>query len=353
MREIRQREAVQAYLDSDERSILYCAPRFGKIKCTIDILKEKGIRNPIIFAPRTDIEAGWKKDFEKFNIDGGYEFRTFNSMKKLTYFSHRLVIIDEIHEMSVNQQKQLAKIVGDRPILGLTGTMTQKTRKELYDNLTLDVCYKYSISQGVDEGILADYQIFIHKVPLDNKRYNYGTKKKNYTEQGYFNLNEYLRKEAKGANKYFMELKLINILQNSIAKMEMTRKLISQYEDDRLLVFCGVTKIADELGIPVYHSKNKEKELFDKFCNGQSQYLATIKMMQAGITITPINKGIINYMSGSSEDSAQKICRFLGLEYNNPDKKAEIHIISSTEEFEQIRLNTGLQFFDPEKIKYL
>lgn len=355
MRKIRQKEAVQAYLDSDGRSIINACPRFGKIKVALDILKETKDTHVLIIAPRNDIFEGWKKDIVKFGMEYLIvEYCTFTSLKKLkSPAPWGIVIIDEPHELSQQQQKFLKPIVEMFPTLGLTGTMTQKTRKELYDNLNLDVCYKYSIAQGVEEGILADYQIFIHKVPLDDKRYNYSTKKKNYTEQGYFNLNEYLRKEAKGANKYFMELKLISILQNSVAKMEMTRKLISQFEDDRLLVFCGVTKIADELGIPVYHSKNKEKELFDKFCNGQSQYLATIKMMQAGITITPINKGIINYISGSSEDSAQKICRFLGLEFLNPNKKAEIHIISSTEEFELTRLKSGLSFFDEDKITFL
>lgn len=356
MREIRQKEAVEAYLNSkDGKSILYCCPRFGKIKVALDIIKELDITHILITAPRKDIFDGWDKDIYKFNMTHlVVEYCTFTSLKKLkSPAPWQLVIVDEPHELSIPQQKFLKPIVDMFPTLGLTGTMTNKTRNELYDNLGLDVCYKYSIAQGVEEGILVDYEIFIHKVPLDDKRYNYATKSKKYTEQGYFNLYEYLRKEAKGSNKYFMELKLIKILQDSISKMEMTRKLISQHKDDRLLVFCGTTKIADSLGVPVYHSKNKEKEIFDNFCNGDIPHLSTIKMMQAGITITPINRGILNYMSGSPEDSAQKICRFLGMEYANTDKKATIHIISSTEEFEEGRLSSGLKFFDPDKIKNL
>lgn len=138
--------------------------------------------------------------------------------------------------------------------------------------------------------------------------------------------------------------------------MNKTRQLIQKYPDDRLLVFCGVTEIADKLGIPAYHSKAKEKELFLDFCvggAGGTNQLATIKMMQAGVTINPINKGIVNYMSGNPEDSAQKICRFLGFEYNNPSKKAEVHIVSTNEPFELVRLKTGLAFFDQSKITYL
>jgi hypothetical protein len=62
---------------------------------------------------------------------------------------------------------------------------------------------------------------------------------------------------------------------------------------------------------------------------------------------------VINYTSGNPEDTAQKICRFLGFEYDNPDKKAEIHLISSTENFEKSRLKTALLFFDESKINYV
>lgn len=343
MREIRQQEAVDAYLDSrDGRTIINACPRMGKIKISLDIIKEMNITHVLILAPRIDIFKGWKTDIIKFGMTHiVVQYTTFTSLKKLVSPAPwQLVIIDEPHELSRNQQEFLKPIVKMFPTLGLTGTMTQKTRDELYNSLGLDVCYKYTIAQGVEEGILADYQIYIHKIDLRGK------------EKKDFDKWEYLRdKEKNPLSRHFFDLKLINILQNSSDKMRETRNLIEKFSQDRLLVFCGVTTVADQLGIDVYHSKKKEKEIFDKFCVGNLQYLATIKMMQAGITINPINKGIINYMSGSSEDSAQKICRFLGFEYNNPDKKAEIHIISSTENFESVRLKTGLLFFDNEKIK--
>lgn len=354
MREQRQQEAVEAFLShKDRKTIINACPRFGKIKVAIDILKAQGYTHPGILMPRVDIEHGWVSDIEKFHYTGTPTFYTFRSIKKVSKWTHDIYIIDEPHELSVNQQNELADVIPEHiDVLGLTGTMTQKTRDELYNSLNLDVCYKYTIDQGVREGILADYDIILHKVALDDSRYTFKTKAKSYTEQGWFNLQEYLKKEAKDSrSKHMFNLKMINILQNSVAKMEETRRLIKQYEGDRLLVFCGVTEVADRLGISVYHSKKKEEEVFKNFCNGVGDHLATIKMMQAGITVTPIHKGIINYMSGNPEDSAQKICRFLGLEYANLDKRAEIHIVCSKEDFELSRLRTGLLFFDEKKIK--
>ena len=355
MREQRQQEAVEAFLASDRRSIINACPRFGKIRVAIEIMKSLDVQHIWILAPRNDIFKGWKEDFEKFgyrpNVVGEC---TFTSIKKIEItLKPKLIIIDEPHELSVNQQVALAEKIKDLscPILGLTGTMTNKTKNELYDNLTLDTCYTYTIAQGVEEGILADYQLFIHHIPLDNTIKAWG-KKENYTEKKWFDTTSFIMDDSDNPmTKHMMNLKLINIIQNSQAKLRKTIQLIQKYKDNRILVFCGVTEIADNLQIPVYHSKAKEKEIFDSFCSGSGMHLATIKMMQAGITITPINLGIINYMSGNPEDSAQKICRFLGFEYANPDKKAEIHIVCTNEKFETDRLKTGLLFFDQSKIK--
>lgn len=351
MRELRQKEAVNAFLLSDGKTIINAAPRFGKIKVAIDILNELGGYEPLIFGPRKDIEKGWKDDFKKFNAKAGYKFMTFASIKKIISTSHRFIIIDEPHEMSVNQQRLLKPFVDKAQwVLGLTGTMTDKTANELYDNLGLNTCYKYTIEKAVEDGILADYQIYIHKIPLDNKTFVYTTAKgKKYTEKGYFDLFTYIRKDAK--QKHFIDMRLINIIQNSRSKLQETRHLLNKYSQERILVFCGTTEIANKLEIPVYHSKRREVEIFNSFCKGEKyNQLATIKMMQAGITITPIKKGIINYTSGNPEDCAQKVCRFLGFEYDNPNKEAEIHIISSNEEFEASRLKTALLFFDQKKI---
>jgi superfamily II DNA or RNA helicase len=354
IREVRQAEAVQAFLSSsDRRSVINACPRFGKIRVAFRIVEQLSPWNVLLLAPRNDIFEGWKKE-GMYDMDPVWDMLTFTSIKKIDRDDFGLVIIDEPHEMSVNQQLTLAEKLRKYkgPILGLTGTMTNKTKNELYDSLELDTCYTYSINQGVEEGILVDYQMFVHPVLLDNTVKTYGVKK-NYTERSWFEITCNIAEDSRNPKtKHMMNLRKINIIQNSLAKKLKTQSLIGQFKDERVLVFCGVTEVADDLGISVYHSKVKEKQIFDDFCSGKGMHLATIKMMQAGVTVKPISKGIINYMSGNPEDSAQKICRFLGLEYDNLSKKAEIHIVSTTEPFELSRLKTGLAFFDPAKITY-
>lgn len=341
IREERQREAIQSYLNGDRRQIINSCCRFGKTLCAIEVLKRGGYILPTIIAPRVDIESGWKNDFKKFNYHPQYNFITTRSIKNLNSLNTDIIIVDEIHEMSVNQQIELGKKAKGMNILGLSGTMTKKTEQELFDNLNINICYKYTIAQGVEEGIIADYLLHIHKVKLVGR------------EGQQFRQWEYLRdKQENPLQKHFFELKMINILQNSEAKMLKTKELIKKYKDERVLVFCGVTKIADQLDIPVYHSLKREKQVFDDFCNGKGNHLATIQMMQAGITIIPISRGIVNYMSGAPENSSQKICRLLGKEVFNPDKIAQIDIVVSDEKFELSRIQTALSFFDLSKIIY-
>lgn len=357
--EIREKRQEEAAYSFKKQGVIMAAPRFGKIRTSIKIMQREAIKRVLISAPRVDIFTGWDKDF----AETGYKpeevtYTTFNSLHKYNPEDFDMLIVDEIHEASATKLRAIRKFVDTKMfILGLSGTITDKTEKNIYYAADLALCYSYPISLAVEEGILTDYEITIHKVNLHGKPTGkYTNRGKDVSEhekfQSVYFVMDKLKKQKK--NYFHLELQLINMLQNSYSKLMKTKQLINQFADERILVFCGTTEIADSLDIPVYHSKAKEKELFQNFCSGVEgfNHMATIKMAQAGVTVLPIHKGIVNYTSGNPEDAAQKICRFLGLEYNTPSKKADIHLVVAEESFELIRIRTALQFFDKSKIKY-
>ena len=193
------------------------------------------------------------------------------------------------------------------------------------------------------------------KVPLDNiVRNEYGKKKIKKTELQQF---KYLtgtinRMMYSGGNTMFMRLARMRLIQSSLAKLNKTKQLLNQYKDERVLVFCGTTKIADSLGVPSHHSKSKDKDAFKRFAEGEGKHMAVVKIGNTGITYKPLNKVIINYFDSNAENLAQKINRCMAMEYNTPDKKADIYIISSQENVEEKWLNKALEFFDKKKINY-
>lgn len=347
IRDVRQEEAVKSY---NGNAIIEACPRFGKIKCSIDIFKQNGYKKILIAFPRIDIKESWENDFKywKYSNDD-IEYSTFVSLKKVESNSYDLVIIDEIHEASSAQLRVIKSLKKNNTILGLSGTMTKKTKSEIYDIVGISSCYVYPIEKGVEEGILADYEIIVEKINLDDNKKIY--KDNTYTEKKRFRTLEWAM--SKSDNPFFIELKVQTLLQNSISKVKRTKDLLREFSNDRILVFCGNTTIANELDIPVYHSKAKDKKLFNDFCTGTGDHLAVVKMAQAGITVKPINRGIINYTSGNPEDSAQKICRFLGMEYSNPNKRAIIHILCTNENYQIERIKTALLFFQQEKVKWI
>lgn len=340
LRDIRQQEACDSYT-GNYWALIKAAPRFGKIKVTIDILRKYGLKKILVCAPRVDIHDSWKKDFKKWEWEGDVTYTTFLSLSKIKD-KYDIVIIDEIHECSSNQLKTIKSLNPDK-LLALSGTISQKTEKEISELADIHVCYEYSIEQAVEEGILCDYTISIHKIPLEKKEKTKFVRLEKAME----------RLQENGKDTFYLYLQQIRLIQGSIAKRDKTKEILDSNKDKRILCFCGTTEIADSLGAPVYHSKSREKSILSSFCNGEGNHLVTIKMAQAGLTIVPINIGLINYTSGNPEDNAQKICRFLGLEYDNPEKKAHIHMIVSTEKFETDRLSTALMFFDESKINYI
>jgi hypothetical protein len=80
--------------------------------------------------------------------------------------------------------------------------------------------------------------------------------------------------------------------------------------------------------------------------------MAVVKIGNTGVTYKPLNRVIINYFDSNAENLAQKINRCMAMEYDTPDKKAHIYIISSNEEVELKWLKKALEFFDKSKINY-
>jgi len=159
--------------------------------------------------------------------------------------------------------------------------------------------------------------------------------------------------DEQGKPSFHMKLKMISILQQSTAKRIETIRTIVKFFNDRILIFCGRTDIADGLSIPSYHSKSTEKKVWEDFVEGRIPHLAVVKIGNTGTTYMPLNKVIINYFDSNSQNMTQKIMRCMSLEYDNIDKKCIIYIISSNEPTEIRWLNKAISMFSKDKIHYL
>lgn len=338
------------------RGILYLTPRFGKIYTTINILEriEQGIEILIAY-PDIQIKESWEKDFITRGFDSSnVTYTTHMSLKKYVGKKFGMIIIDEIHLLSPAQRMALSDIQDNNlVVLGLTGTLMDKTEKILHEELCLSVVAEYSLAQGIRDKIIPDYEINIVNTPLDDtrlKQYSKGMK----TDKKHFNdLNFVIKKmDKEGRNAQFMRLHRLRLIQKSYAKVLKTRHILQKYSEERILVFCGLVEVAESLGIPAYHGKVKNKQIFQDFVDGKTKHLAVVKIGNSGVTYAKLGRIIINYFDSNAENLAQKINRAMNMEFDNPEKIAKIVILSSMEEVELNWLRKALEFFDPAKIKY-
>ena len=359
----RQQELAQAWIDGGKFGIIYAAPRFGKIYTTINILEQMKPKSVLIAYPDNKIKDSWKKDFETRGWDdSNITYTTHLSIKKHLDEAFDLIVIDEIHLLSEAQIEATREMIDKHMefnhigghVLGLTGTLSNWTERTLEEQLDLHVLATYPIEQAIKEGVIVDYEITVVTVPLDTTiKNNY--KGKIRTEKQQFDAYGYVidSLERQGKATMFPRLARMRLIQSSLAKLNKTKELLKKHKDERILVFCGVTAIADKLGIPSYHSKKEEKQIFDDFVAGKGKHLAVVKIGNTGVTYKPLNRVIINYFDSNGENLAQKINRCMAMEYDNPDKKAQIYIVSSKEIVELRWLGKALEFFDKEKIKYI
>ena len=354
LRDRRQQEFAKVWLDNDKFGILNLCPRFGKIYTTINALEKLPKDISILIAyPDLKIKASWEEDFKTRKYKNtNITYTTHLSIKKHTDIKFDLVVLDEIHLLS-EAQIEAVKELKYNYLLGLTGTLASLTEETLGLELELPVLATYPIEQAIEEGVITDYQITVLTVPLDNQVNNnykgkWKTEKKQFDAYGW--VIDQMERQSKST--MFLRLARMRIIQNSLAKMNKTREILAKHKDERILVFCGLTKIADALGIPVYHSKAGDKEVFENFASGKGNHLAVVKIGNTGVTYKPLNRVIINYFDSNAENLAQKINRCMAMEYNTPDKKAHIYIVCSTEEVEKKWLRKALEFFDHKKIKY-
>jgi len=355
LRDKRQKEFADIFV-KEKHGILNLCPRFGKIRTSILALEQLKPKSILIAYPDNKIRDSWQADFEDLGFDDSIvTYTTHLSLKKLVDYEYDIIIIDEIHLLSEAQIEACQDLFSNNAcILGLTGTLSSWTEKTLEEELDLHVIAHYPIEKAIEEGVIVDYEIHVIRVPLDNVTLQ-DYKGKQKTEKRQFDALTWVinKLQNAGNDTMFIRLARMRLIQSSLAKVKATRALLEKHAEERVLVFCGTTAVADNLGIPSYHNKSKEKEIFEEFAEGEGNHLAVVKIGNTGVTYKPLNKVIINYFDSNAENLAQKINRCMAMEYNTPDKKAHIYIVSSNEDVELKWLQSALSFFSPEKIKYI
>lgn len=342
------------YLLTNKKGVVDITQRFGKIKFTIELIK---LLNPnakiLITYPTNIIKESWVNDFVKFNCEFDVTYCNIESIKKHLDTQWDLWVFDECHKYSDNEALLIMKLIRVcNYTIGLSGTMSKWTKKELENLFGLKVILVYNQQEGINDGIISDYKIQCHLVDLDDTVKTPNSKGKLVTEKKrYDNLTYVINKfKEEGKDTGFMSLNRNRISQNSIAKRNVVLKLIEELKGKRFIVFCGTSKIAESLGIPYYHTKCKNNTLQD-FIDNKIDSIALIGIGKEGVTFKNLDTVILSDFTGNEETTSQIVSRAMIPDYEG--KVADIKFIVLNEKPELKKLENSIKLLNLKKIEYV
>ncbi len=344
--------------------ILFISLRLGKTRIALKAIEKD--ESVLVCYPNISIKGAWQDELLKFIPKStNIIFTTNSSLKKFKnqYFDY--IIIDEPQLLSLNQINQL-KTISYKKRVGLSGTLNDKTIKRLDDKLNLKIKFNYDISQAIKDGLVKDYEINLLFTELDGvnrniiyKKYGkeiLGSEKEVYSSytntMNYFN-NQFLEtnniKASLGYKKYMGNR--TNFLYNSNTLLKLAKETINKYKDEKCLIYTLRTDIADELSAVSFHSKNKVDSVLNSFKTSKKGHLSVVNCVQAGVTITNLDKVIFHSYESNEEKLYQKLGRSLFYEFEG--QKAQIFICVLKDTQMETWVNRAIKSLEQEKIKYI
>jgi superfamily II DNA or RNA helicase len=317
----------------------------------------------LVAAPTQAILDSWPQEAHKFGLAyllDHVEFTTYRSLgKALAAGPYHKLYLDECHALKDSHEPGLkAHAAKKRSILGLTGTPPAQTQSEK-GRLVATYCpivVDYTTDEAVLAGLLNDYHLVVHRLPLRTERdYVLTTKSGSQFTTSERENYLYWSKRLANAAQDPLPIETLRILRmqalmNYPGKGNYMRYLADQQTDKVLLFTCNQQQ-AEEQAAHTYHSKNKHSQAnLTLFNTGAIQRLACVAQLSEGISIANLRVGIIWHAFGNERKAAQRIGRLLRL---NPDQTATVHLLAYQDTVDEQWVAQALDAFDPTKISYV
>jgi superfamily II DNA or RNA helicase len=317
----------------------------------------------LVAAPTQVILDSWPQEAQKFGLAhllDHIDFTTYRSLSKVLSSSryHKLYL-DECHALKNSHEPGLkAHAARKKSILGLTGTPPAQPDSEK-GRLVATYCpilIDYTTDEAVLAGLLNDYRLVVHRLPLRTERdYVLTTKSGSQFTTSERENYQYWSKRLANAAQDQLPIETLRILRmqalmNYPGKGHYMRYLADQQTEKVLLFTCNQQQ-AEAQAAHTYHSKNKHSAAnLALFNAGTIQRLACVAQLSEGISIPNLRVGIIWHAFGNERKAAQRIGRLLRL---NPDQTATVHLLVYRNTVDEQWVAQALDAFDPAKISYL
>ena len=352
-----QKEIVDS-LDTKPHGRLILAPRIGKTKLIIDIIKRDKIESILWVTPSAKLaDEDIPQEFETWKAKKYLKNLTTSTWMSLhkVFGSFDMIVLDEEQFATEhNLQSFFDGSIQCNHIVSMTGTQTKhEDKQDLYKRLDLEILYELSINNAVDIGLLSNYKLNVLEVELGTeKNVLAGSKEKPFmtTEQSQYTYLDKSMKQAlfqKRKDAQFKVLARRRFIANANSKFEAVKYLLNSLEG-RKLIFCGGIKQAEALSEHTYHSKTDNISL-KNFQNGEIDELAMVNTGGTGYTYKAIDHlFVIQCDSDKNGLTSQKICRTL---LQQKDYLATIWLVVLKNTQDEVWVASTLENFDQSKVE--
>lgn len=326
IRDEKQKEALEI-IENNNNLTIAASVGFGKTNLTLKYLESKNYKTLIVCS--IPIQKTWLKELnDKYShLTSTIEFTTFRSLIKKD-LNYDCLVIDECHNLLETHLVYLENF--KNKIIGLTGTPPKQENSIKYRILKkyLPIKFEYYLDEAITDKVLNDYQIYIHKLELnDKKNFKIKTKKGffftseidnyNYWSNKIINSNSRLEEEK---NRIFR----MRMIMSYDSKVFYCKKLIEEIKN-KCLIFCSNINQAEYLCNNSYTSKNKKSQInLDNFINNKITKLSCVNQLSEGVNIPNLKNIIILHSFGNEFRLIQKLGRAVRL---NPKEISNIHIL--------------------------
>ena len=211
----------------------------------------------------------------------------------------------------------------------------------------------YFVDEAVSDGILNDYKIVVHMLPLGKaKNVMAGGKYKKWPTselESYSYWCTRIDKATSQQESMMLRIQRMKAMMTYPSKEKYAKKLFESITD-KCILFANTQEQADDLCRHSYHSSNPDSEdNLLKFKAGIISKLSAVLQLNEGVNIPELRQGIILHAYGNERKSSQRIGRLLRL---NPDEVATVHILCYEGTVDESWVKSALSIFDQSKIIY-
>jgi superfamily II DNA or RNA helicase len=310
----------------------------------------------------------WCKDDEEFEqAMEGVRLVCYASAPTVQEGAWDLVVLDEIHHMTERVEQLFYNNLMHR-VLGLSATPPDAKRDPIKYSLInqyAPVIFQYTLEQGVEDGVVADFEIVVVMEGLDNIKKNIkgGTAKAPFmtTEAKQYEFLDRVVKRSMampdGPRKSdaikFSQLRRTRFIYDLPSKTALAKALLEKLPpDDRIITFCGGIEQSRELfGEEVYNSKDKKLNKLEEFKkNLDMKRLGVVNAVDEGHNIPDLDMAVLVQINSNSRTLVQRLGRVVRYREGH---KALVFLLCAQGTQDEHWVKKALAEFNPARIKHI